>query len=405
MPSRRAYLAGCAGVAAALAGCTGRSGPGTATAPPTSGRTGTETRTGTATATAEPTDGVDPSEVSGSWTHPDADARATRSTDTDPLDATPERRWTAAIGGDYRQVLLAGEALYTATGRRLARRSLADGTPAWERSFNGRVHLGAVLETIYLTTGKSEPTLHALVPAETEPPGERWTRDGARFQHADADLVVSTGRHDATLYGLGPDGSERWSLAVEDVDLGVDVEGEVFDSVVLGPDHVFAAVESGGSAAWVAGIDRTTGRVAWTDMGPNHAGLLMVTPDGVLSGGFYGKVFAWNHDGESRWKAGTTPPVGTLAFVGGRTFVSANTDSVPTITVLDGSGEELWTRGSGTVLAVDAGLAYAADDEGLVALDSESGERRWRLEVPATRVVPADGGLFVLGETELRLFA
>jgi len=247
-------------------------------------------------------------------------------------------------------------------------------------------------------------TLHALA-REDGSPGERWTREGRRFQRADADLVVATGRHDATLYGLGPDGSERWSLAVEDVDLGVDVEGEVFDSVVLGPDHVFAAVESGGSAAWVAGIDRATGRVAWTDMGPNHAGLLTVTPDAMLSGGFYGKVFTWRHDGESRWKAGTTPPVGTLAFADGRTFVSANTDSVPTITVLDGSGEELWTRASGTVLAVDAGLAYATDDEGVVALDSESGERRWRLEVPATRVVPADGGLFVFGETELRLFA
>jgi hypothetical protein len=389
---------------AALAGCTGRSGPGTATAPPTSGRTGTETRTGTATATAEPTDGVDLSGVSGSWTHPDADARATRSTDTDPLDATPERRWTAATGDDYRQVLLAGGALYTAAGGRVVRRSLADGTPTWERSFDGRVRLGAALETLYLTTGRDEPTLHALA-REDGSPGERWARESRRFQCADAGLVVATGRHDATLYGLEPDGSGRWSLAAEDVDFASDVEGEVFDSVVLGPDHVFAAVESGGSAAWVAGVDRATGQVTWTDTGPNHAGLLTVTPDAVLSGGFYGKVFAWNHDGAAAWKAKTTPPVGTVAFADGRTFVSANTDSPPTITALDGAGEQLWTRTSGTVLAVDAGVAYVTDDEGVVALDSESGEWRWRLEVPATRVVPADGGLFVLGEAALRLFA
>jgi outer membrane protein assembly factor BamB len=78
---------------------------------------------------------------------------------------------------------------------------------------------------------------------------------------------------------------------------------------------------------------------------------------------------------------------------------------VPTITVLDGSGEQLWTRGSGTVLAVDAGVAYATDDEGLVALDAGTGERRWRLEVTATRALPAEDGLFVLGGTELHLFA
>ena len=405
MPSRRDYLGGVAGLVVATAGCTGRSGPGTATAPPTTTGTETETGVGTPTATAGPTDRVETAEISGSWTHPDADAGATRSTDTDPLDTVPERVWRAEIAGDYRQVLLAGDALYTATGGRLARRSLADGTPSWERSFDGRVRLGAALETLYLTTGTDEPTLRPLVGEEGELPAERWNRDGVRFRCADADLVVATANGNGRLLGLEPDGSERWSLAVEDVDLDVDVEGEVFDSVVLGPDHVFAAVESGGSAAWVAGVDRATGRVAWTDMGPNHAGLLTVTPDAVLSGGFYGKVFAWGHDGREAWKVKTTPPTGTLAFADGRVFASANGGSTPAITVLDGAGERLWTRASGTVLAVDAGAAYAADDEGLVALEAGTGERRWRLDTDAVQVLPADGGLFVLGETGLRLFA
>lgn len=267
VPSRRAYLAGLGGLAAAVAGCAGRPGSGTATAPPTSRGTRTETRTGTATTTPERTDHAEVPELSGSWTHPDADARATRATDTDPLDAVPEQVWTAATGSDYRQVLFAGDALYTATGTRLARRSLVD----------GRVHLGGAPETLYFTTGEDEPTLYALGPAGTGPPTERWTRDGVRFRRADADLVVATADGHGRLRGLEPDGGERWSLDVGSVDLGIDVEGERFDSVVLGPDHVFVAVESG--------------------------------------------------------------------------------------------------------------------------------ERRWRLDTPAIQVVPADGGLFVLGETELRLFA
>lgn len=405
MPSRRDYLAGLVGSTTALAGCTDRAGSGTPTGTASAPRTNTRAGTPTPTSTADPTDSIDIPELSGSWTHPAADPRATRSADTDPLDATPERLWTTAIGGDYRRVLFAGDALYTATGTGIARRSLADGTPAWEQSFDDRVRLGAVLSDIYLTTGESDPRLRALAREEGEPPTERWTRDGVRFRRADADLVVATADGDGRLYGLESDGGERWSLDVRDVDLGVDVEGERFDSVVLGPEHVFAAIESGGSAAWVAGIERESGRVVWTDTGPNHAGLLTVTPDAVLSGGFYGKVFAWNHDGNLRWRTRTTPPVGTVAFADGRIFASANTDSVPTITVLDGSGEQLWTRGSGTVLAVDAGVAYATDDEGLVALDAGTGERRWRLEVTATRALPAEDGLFVLGGTELHLFA
>lgn len=397
MPSRRTYLTALVGSGTVLGGCIGRTSPGTEAGPRT------ETRTGTEAGTADPPDRTDPTDVSGSWTHRDADARATMATDTDPMDATPEPLWTAELEGDHRQIRLAGDALYTATGTRLARRSLADGVPVWERSFDDGVRLGAALEDLYLTVGKDEPTLRALEPAGTDPPTERWSRAGARFRCADADLVVATGRYDATLYGLESDGSDRWTLAVGDVDLGVDVEGERFDSVALGPDHVFAAVESGGSAAWIAGIERDSRRVAWTDAGPNHAGLLTVTPETVLSGGFYGKVFAWSHDGESLWTARTTPPTGSIAVADGTAFVSANADSEPAVTVLDGSGESLWTRPAGGVVAVDTDAAYVLDD-GVVALDPENGDERWQLDTPAVGVVPADGGLFVIGETELRLF-
>lgn len=403
MPSRRACLAAIAGVATTAGGCLGRSGSRTPAEPGETPPDRTGDGTGTAAETTEPTDRARV-EVTGSWTHPDADARSTLSTDTEPFETVPERLWTAGIGGDYRQVLLADDALYTATGTRLARRSLADGEPVWERSFDRGVRLGATLDDLYVTTGDDEPTLRALATAGTEPPTERWARDGVRFGRADGDLVVATADGSGRLYGLEPDGSERWSLDVGSVDLGVDVEGERFDSVALGPDHAFAAVESGGSAAWLAGVDRESGRVDWTDMGPNHAGLLTVTPDGVLSGGFYGKVFAWDHDGSDRWRAGTTPPVGRIAVADGRTFVSANTDSGPAIAALDGAGEAAWARESGTVAAVDAGAVYVLDG-GVVALDPGTGERRWRLDTDVSgRVVPANGGLFVLGESALRLF-
>ncbi|MEF8843338.1 MAG: hypothetical protein V5A62_17220 [Haloarculaceae archaeon] len=40
----------------------------------------------------------------------------------------------------------------------------------------------------------------------------------------------------------------------------------------------------------------------------------------------------------------------------------------------------------------------------LVALDPANDERRWRLDTTVVRVLPADGGLLVLGEPELLLF-
>ena len=399
MPSRRDYLAALGG-AAALGGCVDRSAPGT----PTNSGTGSPTGTKMETGTPEPTASADPTAISGSWTHLDADAGATLSTETDLLEAVPERLWTTEIGTGYRQVRLSGDALYTTTDTRLIRRSLADGEPRWERSFDGTARLGAALDDLYLTTGENEPTLYALEPTGNGPPTERWARDGVRFRRADADLVVATKNDNSRLFGLDSDGNERWALEVGDVDFGVDVEGERFDSVTLGPDHVFAAVESGGSAAWVVGVDRWSGSVAWTDTGPNHAGLLTVTPDAVLSGGFHGKVSAWSHDGNSLWETRTTPPVGRIAVADGHVFASANADSEPAVTALDEDGESLWTRATGTVSAVDAGAVYVLDD-GVVALDPESGERRWRFDTAAAvQVVPADGGLFVVGETDLQLF-
>jgi outer membrane protein assembly factor BamB len=386
MPSRRRYLTAIASGAGltVLAGCLTDEPP-----------------------ADQPATTTPPDDLAGSWTHRDADPQASSTTDSPGFDAAPTEAWSVAIDGHV-QVRLAGGDLLTATDTRLAGRSLSTGEADWTHSFDGDALLGAVLdaETVYATVEDSAPTLRALGQrADGDAPMLDWTAPGLRFRRADGDVVVATTDTAETLVALDPDGNPRWRLPVDDLS----VSGARFGDVVLGPDHVFTAVQNAGSVAWVYGVDRATGDPRWHADGPNHAASLTVTDDRVLSGGFYGGVYGWHHDGSGGWETTTTPPVGDIVARDGRAFVttSGEPDDEPTVTALATDGERLWTRATGGVTAADADTAYVVDDA-IVAVDPATGDPRWTLDTPPGSVVPADGGLFVLaadGETRtLRLF-
>lgn len=383
MPSRRAFLTGLA--SATLAGCTiGPSSP---------DATGTPTESQPPTFTSNPTS-TPPTNLSGSWTHADADARATKSASASLPDATPERVWSVDLGQGTTPTLLSDDALYTAIAGRLTERDTRTGEVAWQTDFE-EANLAAVIEdTLYVTTGGKSPTSHALSTAGPGDGFERWRADGVRVHRATSDIVVTTGSE--TLQAYAPDGTKRWRVHVDDLA----VTAARFESIAVGPDHVFAAAENSGSVAWVYGFDRSTGEVRWHDEGPNHAGMLTVTPELVLSGGFYGGVEAWTHEGTARWKAETTPPVGDIAFERGRVYVSAHAQGSgeePAYHVLDTDGEVLWTRKQGTTAALTTDATIVDTGRRLAALDANSGGERWTWthQDAIGHVVPADDCLFV----------
>lgn len=381
MPSRRAYLAA---LATAVAGCSG---------PRVDTGTRTETTTRTATTTRSTT--VAPSAITGSWTHIDGDAGGTRATGTDPLDAAPEEVWAADLGGTFR---LAGDALYTTTERVLARRVLADGSTAWERSFDGSARLTAALDDrIYVTTGENAPTFHALSASDGSPPTARWTKDGVRGRRVDDEVVVATANDNSRLVALDPDGTERWSITP--------AEAERFGPVVLGSTAVFAVVERGPTTAWVAGIDRGSGEIRWSAHDPNQNTVLAATSNVVVSAGGGTAATGFSPSGDHLWEVDVGSRVEVAAIDDERVFLSQKDGGV---TVVTASGDERWSRGSARVVAVDAGAAYTAG-ESVRALDVQTGDQRWRLDATADAVIPANGGLFTLGSGEsgnvrLRLF-
>ncbi|MXR40415.1 PQQ-binding-like beta-propeller repeat protein [Halobaculum sp. WSA2] len=388
MPSRRSVLTTLS--SAVFAGCASEqtSPTSTETATPTTTPASTAS-TGTATPATTP-----PADLTGAWTHPDADPRGTRSVSTRAPDSTPERVWSAELGQGATPVLFSNGAVYTAIAGQLTKRDARTGKVTWRTTF-GEIDLVAVSEdTLYVTTGKNTPTTRALSTAGPGEGFERWRAEGVRVHRATSDLIVTTASK--TLRAYAPDGTERWRVHVDHLE----GPAERFGSIAVGPDHVFTTVESGGSVGWVYGFDRATGEPQWHDIGPNHAGLLTVTPDLVLSGGFHGQIQAWGHDGSSRWKVGTTPPVGDIAFASDRVYVSANTrgsTSDPALAVLDTTGSQVWTRKQGKFTALADDVVLVDTSDGLSALDSQSGNERWTWSHTDAigRVVPATGALFL----------
>lgn len=385
MLSRRSVLTALA--SATLAGCT------TTQTSPDSPNTTTPPATPTSNPTSTPNP-TPPATLSGTWTHADADPHGTRSTSIPAPDPTPQRVWSVELGQGATPTLLSDGALYTAIAGRLTRHDARTGDITWQTTFT-EVDLAAVSEdTLYVTTGENTPTTRAL---STTGPGdgfEHWRADGVRVHRATSDLVVATGSE--TLRAYAPDGTERWRVHVTDLEVPI----TRFSSIVVGPDHVFTTIENSGSVGWVYGFDRATGEPQWHDEGPSHAGLLTVTPEFVLSGGFHGQVEAWAHDGTPRWDAGTTPPVGSIAFAHDHIYVSANTQGSqadPALTVLDTAGTQVWTRNQGEPTALTPDAAIVDTGNGLAALDPQSGDKRWiwTHSDAIGWVVPATEALFV----------
>lgn len=377
VPTRRATLAT---IAAALGGCTAAPGR----------------QTGRQSAATPPS-----TDISGSWTHLDANAGGTLATGTQPLDAAPAEAWLVDFESGYRPLRLAGDRLYTAAGTSLVRRSLADGSVVWERSFDRTVRLtAAVDDRLYVTTGENDPTLYALA-IDEEGATVEWSREGLRGRRATPDLVVATTDDNSRLVALDPDGTQRWSITPPEI---VDV-ADRFGPVVVANGFVYPVVECDAIRSWVAGLERGTGNVSWFAEDPNQNTVLAAGPDVVVSAGGEAGATGFSPDGNTLWEVETDGAVQTAAVADGRVFLG---DESETVTALTEQGDPLWTREDLGLLSADAGAVYAVGEQ-VQALDAETGETRRQLGTTPELLVPASGGLFTLrsvsGATELRLYA
>jgi len=238
-----------------------------------------------------------------------------------------------------------------------------------------------------------------------------------RFQTGDAvssspavvDGVVYVGSQDGYVYALeAAAGEERWHFQTGDA---VTFSPAVVDGVVyIGSDgHVYA-------------LDAATGEQIWRfETGDSVTSSPAVVDGVVYVGGQDSYVYALDAaTGEERWRFETGGGVDSSpAVVEGLVYVGS-ADSY--VYALDAAtGEERWrfeTNGAGlSSPAVVEGLVYIGSDGGydfldpcgggtpyLYALDSVTGEERWRFETGCRQVLPSpavvDGVVYMGGGSD-----
>jgi len=145
--------------------------------------------------------------------------------------------------------------------------------------------------------------------------------------------------------------------------------------------------------------------VLWKKSLPGEYLWPLAVADGIVYGAMDSKVFALDTDtGETRWQRELgfdSYPCGGPAVGAGKVYVPARNG----LRALDAeSGDEVWSFEADGMSApiVGGGLTYAGSEDGYVyAIDSQTGEQRWRFQVADSLVAtPAlgDGVLYVDGD-------
>lgn len=339
-------------------------------------------------------EGNQPPAVTGSWTHLNGgNAGGTRATATEPFESAPAESWSIELAERFAPLLIDGEILYSQADESFARRSLADGSVRWDRSFSEFVRIGPTVgDRLYATTGHDQPIVHAFAVPDGAEPTEEWTVEGIRAARADEDMLVGVSNDRSRLFTFDPDGTERWSITAQEIAQEA-VDG--FGPIVLGEEHVFAVAEQFPSTGWVAGLGRESGTIRWSALDPNQNTVLAATPDVVVSAGNETGATGFSPTDNQLWQVETDGRVETAAIVDDRVFLN---DETGTVTALTTRGDEMWTKANAQVVAVDREVAYSIAD-GVSALGVEDGEERWTLDAAASFVVPVNEGLFTLTDT------
>ncbi len=287
-------------------------------------------------------------------------------------------------------------------------------------------------ETIYV--GSADKLFYALDPVSGD---QRWTREtGECIDCAgciDADGTIWFVSCDAGLYGVSPEGEDRWALNLFE-DRRHFTPSTIFwweANVALGPngwlfagndDFSFYAIEPGVGVRWahltglhiwtapafgddgsvyfvsfdlnLYAVDAETGAERWRrNVGNFVASSPAVAPDGtILFGGFDGVLQALDpEDGRQRWALATGGPIyATPAIADDGTVYIGSSDGNLYAVRPDGP-EVLWTFYTGDAIRCSAVLGpdpegeadylvYVGGGGGLIYAIDPQGRRRWSLD-------------------------
>jgi outer membrane protein assembly factor BamB len=413
----------------------------------TGGITGCLADDGSGTPT-DPTDGTAPP--------PTDDRSPTTDDDTDDPDPPADAAWTADLDGRVGELLYHDGTLYAGTdANALVALDPGDGEIRWRfdapnpaKSLASGTSLLVADGTLYAVSGAfdglhgQENRVHALDPATGE---ELWTyapdiayeafglhgtADGALFVGSNDDALSDEG--DPTIALDTDTGAERWRVGTGDVS-GIEPSAE---TTVVGTQSVFRGLATpdgserwsvsvdelgllpprvAGGAAYVAAsggplraVELADGTERWRLDGPVNSVLVgedagSTNAHGVFVGGR--EVRHAGPGGDLRWTADESL---LLALLTDDRLLGFGESTVVSLSPADGSVGWRATPGGeySRPEAVADGVVVAADGRSprLFGVDAESGETRWTFDPGVEQVTePAvgDGTVFVAEASEL----
>jgi outer membrane protein assembly factor BamB len=309
-----------------------------------------------------------------------------------------------------------------------------------------RRHLLAALGGV-ATFGTAGCTTNACSPSQTtgfDPPPTAWPRPrfgptnvaAADASGGDASADGPTAR-EPTARGPPDDPEKAWTRDLPDdaredgaTSAPVVADGTVY--VATGLPGRFDREETDG---YLFAIDAATGKTRWSGRLPNGGtGPPTVAGRRIVAGARDGSLRGFDAEGNHRWTVGFDAPPNTPTVVGDVAYLTTMQGSVRAVSLP--SGDACWTvsqkrprdhlgfgRGYRSVAkpAVADGTVYAptatADDPDgfglrhgrLLAIDAESGERRWQYwfdtDEPPRAPAVRDGTVYVAGGDALHAVA
>lgn len=272
---------------------------------------------------------------------------------------------------------------------------------------------------------------NACSPPDTDafdPPPTAWPRP--RFGPTNVG-TPTTAPSRPTERGPPDDPATAWTYTAPDDerDSGAASAPVVADGTVYFATNTPGWFDESGANGFLFAIDAETGTENWSSLFPEGATGPPTVAGGrnlVVVGARDGTLRGFDADGDQRWKIGFDSPPNTPTVVGDTAYLTTANGTVRAVKL--GSGDACWTHSqmrprdhlgfgrhyySEAKPAVADGVVYAAtatsdDPEGrnirrgrLLAIDAETGERRWQYwfdadEPPRTPAV-RDGVVYVAG--------
>ena len=283
----------------------------------------------------------------------------------------------------------------------------------WKSPVPGRGHGSPTVvgNHVYLATAKEADQTQSVLCFDRKAGKQLWkteihsggfaTKGNGKSSHASSTVACDGERlfinflHDGAIYttALTREGKRLWQTKVADYTLhqGFGSSPAVYKNLVL-----VSADNKGGKGA-VAGLDRITGKIVWTQprpKSPNYCSPIVLRVDGRDQLIMIGCDLVTSFDpltGKKFWEieGATTECVTSTVTDGKHIYTSGGYPKNHLACVrADGSGKVVWEKGTRiyvpSMIAKDGHLYAVMDEEFAVCWKADTGEERWKKRLKGT---------------------